>query len=221
MSHPCCGGPHTAQERNPLGHAVDCENYGLGAGETFWPGVSHLSAAHQEALRPRPGDRVPGTKYSIYGVLDPAVQGAREALLRAKAKLDAHEPKSEAVPCPNCGWDLRMKGHPRSCDYYKQRPGDQQLPTVNDEPDIQSQVIADIEERRLVGIQRYGTALQPFNGRDAVRDLYEELIDGAMYAKQWLLERERLLEQVSALKDELAETEALLQHANENHCGCI
>ena len=72
----------------------------------------------------------------------------------------------------------------------KQREGDQQLPVPNDHPDIQSQVIADIQERRQVGIARYGTALQPFNGRDALRDLYEELIDAAMYVKQLMVERE-------------------------------
>jgi hypothetical protein len=74
-------------------------------------------------------------------------------------------------------------------DQLKQRPGDQPLPVVNDELDIQSRVIADIEERRKVGIQRYGTALQPHNGRDALRDLYEELLDGAMYARQLMVER--------------------------------
>lgn len=72
----------------------------------------------------------------------------------------------------------------------KQRPGDQPLPTPNGHPDIQSQVIADIEERRQVGISRYGTALQPFNGRDALRDLYEELLDGAMYVRQAMVERD-------------------------------
>jgi ribosomal protein S7 len=61
---------------------------------------------------------------------------------------------------------------------------------VNEHPDIQSQVIVDIEARRQVGIGRYGTALQPFNGRDALRDLYEELIDAAMYVKQLMVERE-------------------------------
>lgn len=73
----------------------------------------------------------------------------------------------------------------------KQRPEDQPLPQVNDETDIQSLVIADIESRRQVGIERYGTALQPFNGRDALRDLYEELLDAATYARQLIEERDR------------------------------
>jgi len=73
----------------------------------------------------------------------------------------------------------------------KFRDGDQPLPVVNDAPDIQSQVIADIEQRRRVGIARYGTALQPHNGRDSLRDLYEELIDAAMYVKQAMVERDQ------------------------------
>jgi len=41
-------------------------------------------------------------------------------------------------------------------------------------------VIADIEARRQVGVQRYGTALQAHNGRDALRDAYER--DGPLSA---------------------------------------
>lgn len=72
----------------------------------------------------------------------------------------------------------------------KQREGDQPLPTKNDQPDIQSLVILDIEERRRVGISRYGTALQPFNGRDVILDAYEEAMDLCMYLKQMMVERD-------------------------------
>lgn len=72
------------------------------------------------------------------------------------------------------------------------REGDsQQMPIPNDHPDVQSAVIADMEARRELGILRYGTALQPHNGRDALQDLYEELLDAAMYAKQAILERDQ------------------------------
>lgn len=74
----------------------------------------------------------------------------------------------------------------------KQREGDQPLPVINDAPDIQTQVVADIADRRQVGISRYGTALQPHNGRDALRDLYEELLDAVMYVKQVMVERGEL-----------------------------
>lgn len=73
----------------------------------------------------------------------------------------------------------------------KQREGDQPLPVQNNNQDIQSQVIADIEARRQVGISRYGTALQANNGRDALRDAYEEAMDLCMYLKQCIVERDQ------------------------------
>lgn len=73
---------------------------------------------------------------------------------------------------------------------FKQREGDQPLPIVNDHPDIQAAVIADIETRREVGIQRYGTALQPNNGRDMLLDAYEEALDLAIYLKGAIVERD-------------------------------
>lgn len=72
----------------------------------------------------------------------------------------------------------------------KQREGDQPLPIVNELPFIQDQVIADIEERKQVGIKRYGTPLQAHNGRDALQDAYEEALDLCMYLKQMIVERD-------------------------------
>lgn len=72
----------------------------------------------------------------------------------------------------------------------KNRKGDQPLPKVNDLPFVQDAVIVDIEARKQVGIERYGTPLQAFNGRDALQDAYEEAIDLAMYLKQLILERD-------------------------------
>lgn len=51
-------------------------------------------------------------------------------------------------------------------------------------------VIKDMEERMELGFQRYKTYLQTHNGRDALQDLYEELIDATMYVKQCILENE-------------------------------
>lgn len=79
----------------------------------------------------------------------------------------------------------------RTAPSLKLRDGDQPLPERNGETDIQSLVIADIQGRREVGITRYGTALQPFNGRDALRDAYEEAMDLTMYLKQAMVERDK------------------------------
>lgn len=72
----------------------------------------------------------------------------------------------------------------------KLRPGDQPLPVRTGGRDIQSMVIDDIAARRRVGIDRYGTALQAHNGRDALRDAYEEALDLAMYLRQMIEERD-------------------------------
>ncbi len=65
---------------------------------------------------------------------------------------------------------------------------DQVAPTPNDKPAVWLQVIADMQARHEHGIKKYGTPLQPNNGRNAMRDLYEELLDAAVYAKQKMTE---------------------------------
>lgn len=68
----------------------------------------------------------------------------------------------------------------------------QQNPKVNNLPCVQDMVVADIEARKKVGIERYGTVLQPFNGRSALMDAYQEALDLAIYLRQLLYEQEHL-----------------------------
>lgn len=51
-----------------------------------------------------------------------------------------------------------------------------------------SLLIADMAARDALGRARYGTALQPYNGRDALADLYQELLDAAVYARQAMID---------------------------------
>jgi hypothetical protein len=82
----------------------------------------------------------------------------------------------------------------------KTREGDQPLPEVREGGGfIQDLVIEDIEARKQVGISRYGTPLQSFNGRNVDQDLYEELIDATTYLRQRLVERQALNEAVTDL----------------------
>jgi hypothetical protein len=82
----------------------------------------------------------------------------------------------------------------------KDRPGDQPLPVPNDGPSMHDLVCADLQAmcmsgwptgiagdlqaRKRLGLERYGSLLQAHNGRDALRDLYEELLDATVYACQ-------------------------------------
>jgi hypothetical protein len=113
---------------------------------------------------------------------------------------------SQTIPCPLCGSYYLTKDMP---DHLRQTHGstattaqprlasvptraerkhDQPLPVVNDNPAIQDLVIADIEKRKAIGLERYGTLLQAHNGRDALRDAYEEALDLCMYLRQALEE---------------------------------
>lgn len=45
-------------------------------------------------------------------------------------------------------------------------------------------VLQDIKDRIELGRERYGTLLTVDNGRDALLDLYEEMLDGVFYLRQ-------------------------------------
>lgn len=59
--------------------------------------------------------------------------------------------------------------------------------------DRKTDLAADLRDRGAYGLRKYGTPLQPGNGRHWDRDLYEELLDAVAYAEQGVREeRERL-----------------------------
>jgi hypothetical protein len=51
-------------------------------------------------------------------------------------------------------------------------------------------VVEDLRGRDAVGQKKYGHPLQANNGRNALRDAYEEALDLAMYLRQRLAEEE-------------------------------
>jgi hypothetical protein len=67
---------------------------------------------------------------------------------------------------------------------------DQPAPITNSLPAVWDLVIADMQARDQVGRERYGTPLQPFNGRDALVDAYQEALDLAVYLRQAIAERD-------------------------------
>lgn len=104
-------------------------------------------------------------------------------------------------------WVPPSKRKPSRAD----RPGDTQgLPTPNDRESIHDMMVEDAksmfgqktpavlliaeraEKRKALGIERYGTPLQAFNGRRAVVDALEEAHDLAVYLRQWVEEIEEL-----------------------------
>ena len=67
---------------------------------------------------------------------------------------------------------------------------DPQVPPVhNVRTPVWDLVIADMHERKEFGRRKYGTFLQPFNGRDALVDAYQEALDLCVYLRQEIEER--------------------------------
>ena len=67
---------------------------------------------------------------------------------------------------------------------------DQPEPAANERPAVWPLVIMDMATRDQVGRERYGVPLQPYNGRDALRDAYEEALDLCAYLRQAIMERD-------------------------------
>lgn len=66
--------------------------------------------------------------------------------------------------------------------------------------DLANEVKQDIENRIIKGIREYGERLKPFNGRNALLDAYEEILDLALYIKQELTEKQAIQVQAEVSK---------------------
>lgn len=64
----------------------------------------------------------------------------------------------------------------------------QRKPRPNHRDPIVDLVQQDLTDRKALGISKYGTPLQAFNGRSALLDAYEEVLDLACYLRQLLEE---------------------------------
>lgn len=67
---------------------------------------------------------------------------------------------------------------------------DQPAPKPNQNPAVWPLVMVDMAGRDKLGRERYGTPLQAHNGRDALRDAYEEALDLAVYLRCAIFERD-------------------------------
>lgn len=83
-------------------------------------------------------------------------------------------------------------------DGSPRREGDQVRPTPNTETSCQQRfmdrISQDMPPRMELGLQRYGTLLQPFNGRDFMKDTFDELLDLSVYLEGVAVEREAMMD---------------------------
>lgn len=61
-------------------------------------------------------------------------------------------------------------------------------PIVTDTPAVWELVITDMRQRDDFGRQKYGFPLQARNGRNALVDAYQEILDAAVYLRQRIYE---------------------------------
>lgn len=96
-------------------------------------------------------------------------------------RVCGYQPNPQA-PTIVCRLPLGHKTEHRLRPPSRTRPGDQRLPDGDESIiDDQQVLIEAIEERRKLGIERYGQGHRPFNGRDTLQDLFEEHLDGLVY----------------------------------------
>lgn len=63
-------------------------------------------------------------------------------------------------------------------------------PKKNANPAVWDIVLYEMRMRKVFGIEKYGTPLQPFNERDALWDAYQEALDLVVYLRQEIYERD-------------------------------
>jgi hypothetical protein len=87
---------------------------------------------------------------------------------------------------------------------------------------IRDQVADDLDKRKAFGLEKYGTILQTGNGRNFLLDVYQELQDGAVYARGALLEMDEgsleylvLFEVYDNIVTDLVKVRRLLNAATE------
>jgi hypothetical protein len=78
-------------------------------------------------------------------------------------------------------------------------------------------VIADMKQRDAVGVAKYGTRLQPGNGRRSLVDAYQEALDEVVYLRNEIEERKAVDERLALLEANLAKK----QQCACAYCGHI
>jgi hypothetical protein len=121
--------------------------------------------------------------------------------VKQEPRADRNGASSAETPPLECGHGVNslgdVHGHPELGGAVYDRAGHlliqvdrngAPMPEPSTGPIVHVEVMRDIADRLRLGVRRYGQPLQPHNGRNALQDIYEELLDAACYVKQKLLE---------------------------------
>jgi hypothetical protein len=93
-------------------------------------------------------------------------------------------PMPESMRSTLAQWEKADAVNPNAAGSIEEPP-----PTPS-EGDVWLEIIADMEQRRQYGIDKYGQPVQRFNGRSALKDAYAEQLDLVVYMRQRIGEEE-------------------------------
>lgn len=106
----------------------------------------------------------------------------------------AGEPTPAEIAVGSVGADLRQFAARENLTQPPPKPGKQ---------DVTAFLLDAIAKRREMGLKKYGTSLQTWNGRDPLADAMEEDLDRMQYLVQARLERAEMVELLGAVLDEV------------------
>lgn len=111
--------------------------------------------------------------------------------------FEAHDPftcRHEGIGLPGCPTCDPVLEHVAAAYRWALKralaagPGGRQPPPTGEGRPILDLVLADLRQRDAAGTKKYGTTLRAHNGRKALVDAYQEVLDQAMYLRQQLEE---------------------------------
>lgn len=109
--------------------------------------------------------------------------GAHDLLIAdLRTRIERNEAFRERLP----GMEMRIRAQEWEESLRRRIENDQML-------------IAELEARKQLGLDKYGTLLQHDSDRDPTQDLVEELGDAMAYTKSWQQERKMLLAKIDAV----------------------
>lgn len=92
------------------------------------------------------------------------------------------------VQCDRSCYLTRECQHAKTLQATAPQPDPVKDPTA---PSAHDLVIRDMVARKKMGLDKYGTLLQPENGRDSLVDAYQEVLDLAAYLRNEIERRDR------------------------------
>ncbi len=92
---------------------------------------------------------------------------------------------------------------------YSNTPEPDPLP--NNEPAVWDLVIEDMKDRDKFGVSKYNTRLKPFDGRDNLKDIYQELLDGVVYCRKEIYQRDKTKKLLKKLSKSMKRTTKLME----------